>query len=141
MPLLSPRFTRLPVITTSHFESVSPRKNLRKNQAIEILTNLSLCCENGKDIRAAVQICSTLAFRDLIINKKQQTITSFFLNCKLVLFLFLKTIKSIPEIIFTCLLIYRDSRPRLDATFLSRETKLIFKKKVMSIKSGKKYCV
>ena len=33
------------------------------NQAIEILTKLSLYCKNGKDIRAAVQICSTLVFR------------------------------------------------------------------------------
>ena len=50
------------------------------NQAFEILTMLSLYCENGKDIRAAVQICPTLVFRDTIINKKQQTIASFFIK-------------------------------------------------------------
>ena len=59
--------------------AVPTRPNTEEiNQAIEILTKLSLYCESGKDIQAAVQIRSTLAFRDLLINKKQQTITSFF---------------------------------------------------------------
>ena len=39
------------------------------NQAIEIPTKLSLYCQNGKDIRASVQICSTLVFRDIIISQ------------------------------------------------------------------------
>ena len=57
--------------------AVPTRPNTEEiNQTIEILTKLSLYCENGKDIRADVQICSTLAFRDLIINKKQQTMTA-----------------------------------------------------------------
>ena len=46
-------------------------KQLRYSQS-------SVYCENGKDIQAAVQICSTLAFHDIIINKKKQTITFFF---------------------------------------------------------------
>ena len=43
------------------------------NQEIEILTKFSLYCENGQNIQAAVQICSILAFRDIIISKKQRT--------------------------------------------------------------------